>query len=161
MSTRPQPLVGILYGSESDRELVDRCEAVLRDELGIPCETRCLSAHRMPEATREYARSARERGLRVLIAIAGMAAHLPGVVASHTTLPVLGVPAGAGALLGMDALLSMVQMPAGVPVGTLAVGSAGARNAALLAARILALQDDRVAERLAALARRMEEGGRI
>ena len=160
MST-PHPLVGIVYGSESDRELVDRCVAVLRDELQIPCETRCLSAHRMPEATRAYATSARERGLRVLVAIAGMAAHLPGVLASWTTLPVLGVPAGGSELLGMDALLSMVQMPAGIPVGTLAVGSAGARNAALLAARILALEDPELARRLEDLARRMASGEKI
>jgi len=125
------------------------------EALGIAHEVVVTSAHRSPERTAEYARTARERGIRVFIVGAGRAAHLAGAVAAHTTLPVLGVPLESGALRGADALLSTVQMPAGVPVGTLAIGGAGAENAALLAAQILALSDERLARDLEARKRKM------
>ncbi len=131
-----QPLVGIVMGSQNDWETL-RAAAELLDEFGVPYEARVASAHRSPELAAEYARSAESRGLEVIIAAAGLAAHLPGVLASLTLLPVLGVPMASKALGGLDALLSMVQMPGGVPVGTLAVGSHGAKNAALLTVRIL------------------------
>jgi len=134
-------LVGILMGSRSDWELMCHAAATL-DSLGIAHEVNAISAHRAPDRLAEYCASARDRGLKVLIAGAGLAAALPGVVAAKTTLPVLGVPLPSPALGGMDALLSIVQMPPGVPVGTLAIGKAGAINAALLAAAILALSDD-------------------
>ena len=140
-------LVGLIMGSRSDWETMRHAAATL-DELGVPYEQRVVSAHRTPDLLFEYAASAEERGLRVLIAGAGGAAHLPGMAASKTTLPVLGVPVESRALSGIDSLLSIVQMPAGVPVGTLAIGRAGAVNAALLAASILALGDSGVAERL-------------
>jgi len=114
------------------------------DQLGIPNEARVLSAHRTPDATADYTRKAAERGIRVIIAAAGGAAHLAGVIAAYTWLPVLGVPMQSQSLHGLDSLLSMAQMPGGIPVGTLAIGSAGAKNAALLAASILALSDDRI-----------------
>ncbi len=141
------PLVGIVMGSKSDEPVMRRAADVL-EALEVPWEMRVSSAHRMPDATLEYARTAQERGLKVLIAGAGMAAALPGVVAAVTPLPVLGVPMKGSAFLGLDALLSIVQMPRGVPVGTLAVGEAGATNAGLLAARILALGDPELARRL-------------
>lgn len=125
-------------GSQSDWETMREAAEVLR-EFGVGCECRVVSAHRTPLWMVEYAQSAAERGLRVLIAGAGGAAHLPGMIASLTTLPVLGVPVQSKALSGLDSLLSIAQMPAGVPVGTLAIGAAGARNAALLAVRILAI----------------------
>lgn len=131
------PLVGIIMGSRSDWETMRRAAETL-GELGVPCETRVVSAHRTPDLLFEYASSARERGLEVIIAGAGGAAHLPGMVAAKTSLPVLGVPVRSKSLSGMDSLLSIVQMPAGVPVGTLAIGEAGAVNAALLAASIVA-----------------------
>ena len=141
------PLVGLLMGSRSDWETMRHAAETL-DELGIAYERRVVSAHRTPDLLFEYAGSAAERGLRVLIAGAGGAAHLPGMTAAKTTLPVLGVPVESKALSGMDSLLSIVQMPAGVPVGTLAIGRPGAVNAALLAASILAVGDPAVAERL-------------
>ena len=132
-----QPLVGLIMGSKSDWETMAHAAATL-DQLGVPYEVRVVSAHRTPRLMAEYAESAEGRGLQVLIAGAGGAAHLPGMVAAHTTLPVLGVPVESKALKGLDSLLSIVQMPAGVPVGTLAIGRAGAVNAALLATAILA-----------------------
>ena len=131
-----QNLVGVIMGSKSDWEFM-RHAAQTFDSLGIPYEVRVLSAHRTPDATLEYAESAERRGLEVIIAAAGGAAHLAGVVAAKTTLPVLGVPMESQALKGLDSLLSIVQMPAGIPVGTLAIGKAGAINAALFAAAIL------------------------
>lgn len=132
-------MVGIIMGSHSDWETMQHVAATL-DKLGIPNEARVLSAHRTPEEAFEYARSARERGVEVLVAGAGMAAALPGVLAAKTTIPVLGVPLVSGPLAGVDALLSIVQMPPGIPVGTLAVGKAGAVNAAFFAAAILGLK---------------------
>jgi phosphoribosylaminoimidazole carboxylase PurE protein len=155
-----RPLVGIVYGSVSDEPVMRECESLL-EQLGVAYETRMLSAHRMPETTGAYARDARRRGLRVLIAGAGMAAHLPGVLASLTTLPVIGIPLCGSALEGLDALYSMVQMPAGVPVATVAVGKAGAKNAAILAAQILALADAALARRLEELKRRLEKGEKV
>lgn len=132
-----QPLIGVIMGSKSDWETMQNAAEVLA-EFGVPYECRIVSAHRTPEFMREYAQAAEQRGLEVIIAGAGGAAHLPGMVASHTVLPVLGVPVQTQALKGMDSLLSIIQMPAGIPVGTLAIGKAGARNAALLAVAILA-----------------------
>lgn len=142
-----EPLVGVIMGSRSDWETM-RHTAETLDGLGIPFEQRVVSAHRTPDLLFDYAASAESRGLRVLVAGAGGAAHLPGMAASKTTLPVLGVPVESKALSGMDSLLSIVQMPAGVPVGTLAIGRAGAVNAALLAAAILAGSDAALADRL-------------
>ncbi|MEO7278015.1 MAG: 5-(carboxyamino)imidazole ribonucleotide mutase [Sphingomicrobium sp.] len=142
-----KPLVGIIMGSRSDWETM-RHSADTLDELGVAHEARVVSAHRTPKRLYDYAQSARERGLRVIIAGAGGAAHLPGMTASMTSLPVLGVPIESQALKGMDSLLSIVQMPAGVPVGTLAIGKAGAINAALFAAAILAAGDDPLSKRL-------------
>jgi 5-(carboxyamino)imidazole ribonucleotide mutase len=133
---QPQPLVGVIMGSRSDWETMSHAAETL-DTLGVPHEVRVVSAHRTPDLLFEYASSAEGRGLRVIIAGAGGAAHLPGMSASMTTLPVLGVPVESRALKGMDSLLSIVQMPAGIPVATLAIGRAGAINAALLAAAIL------------------------
>jgi 5-(carboxyamino)imidazole ribonucleotide mutase len=130
------PLVAIIMGSTSDWETMKNASDVLRD-FGVPHECRVVSAHRTPDLLFEYAKSAEERGLEVIIAGAGGAAHLPGMTASQTVLPVLGVPVQSKALSGMDSLLSIVQMPAGIPVGTLAIGTAGAKNAALLAVSIL------------------------
>jgi len=148
MSELPPPRVGLIMGSRSDWATLKHAAAVL-DELGIAHDDRVVSAHRTPKRLVDYASGARERGLKVIIAGAGGAAHLPGMVAAMTTLPVLGVPVQSRALRGLDSLLSIVQMPAGVPVGTLAIGRAGAVNAALLAAAILALQDEAVAAALA------------
>jgi 5-(carboxyamino)imidazole ribonucleotide mutase len=139
--------VGIIMGSQSDWATM-RHAAEMLDALGISYEAKIVSAHRTPERLYAYARGAAERGLKVIVAGAGGAAHLPGMAASMTRLPVLGVPVESKALSGMDSLLSIVQMPAGVPVGTLAIGSAGAGNAGLLAAAILALNDPALAERL-------------
>jgi 5-(carboxyamino)imidazole ribonucleotide mutase len=144
-----EPLVGIIMGSKSDWETM-RHAADLLDKLEVPHETKVVSAHRTPRRLYEYAHSARERGLKLVIAGAGGAAHLPGMTASMTELPVLGVPIETQALKGMDSLLSIVQMPAGVPVGTLAIGKAGAINAALLAAAILANEDEALGQRLRA-----------
>lgn len=144
---QPSPLVGIIMGSRSDWETM-RHAAELLDELEVPYEKRIVSAHRTPEWMAEYARTAEERGLAVIIAGAGGAAHLPGMVASLTVLPVLGVPVQTRTLQGLDSLLSIVQMPGGVPVGTLAIGEAGAKNGALLAARILGISRSEIRERL-------------
>ncbi len=141
------PDVGIIMGSRSDWETMRHAAETL-DTLGVASETRVISAHRNPDRLRDYAAGARERGLKVIIAGAGMAAALPGAAAALTPLPVLGVPIGTKDLGGLDSLLSMVQMPGGVPVGTLAVGRAGAVNAALLAAAILALGDAKTAAAL-------------
>ena len=137
------PLVGVLMGSKSDWETMSHCVATL-EALGIQCEARVLSAHRTPDEAVEYAETAEQRGLEVIIAAAGGAAHLAGVMAAKTTLPVLGVPMKGWSLDGLDSLLSTVQMPGGVPVGTLAIGKAGAINAALLAGQILALKHERI-----------------
>ena len=145
-SSKP-PLVAILMGSKSDLDEMTRASKVL-EELDVAHEVVVTSAHRSPDRTAEYARSARARGIKVMIVGAGRAAHLAGAVAANTNLPVLGVPLESGALKGLDALLSTVQMPGGVPVGTLAIGGSGAENAALLAAQILALSDERLAAAL-------------
>jgi 5-(carboxyamino)imidazole ribonucleotide mutase len=142
-----EPLVGIIMGSSSDWETMRHAADTL-DQLGVAHETKIVSAHRTPKRLYQYAQSAKARGLKVVIAGAGGAAHLPGMTASMTSLPVLGVPIETQALKGMDSLLSIVQMPAGVPVGTLAIGKAGAVNAALLAAAILANQDSALGRRL-------------
>ncbi|MGH9406715.1 MAG: 5-(carboxyamino)imidazole ribonucleotide mutase [Terriglobia bacterium] len=139
VTNAPKPLVGIIMGSQSDWETMSAAAAILQD-LGVPFETRVVSAHRTPDAMFEYASSAEQRGLEVIIAGAGGAAHLPGMSAAKTILPVLGVPVESQALRGADSLLSIVQMPGGVPVGTLAIGKAGAKNAALLAAEILGVK---------------------
>ncbi|HET7605846.1 MAG TPA: 5-(carboxyamino)imidazole ribonucleotide mutase [Sphingomicrobium sp.] len=144
-----EPMVGIIMGSSSDWDTM-RHAAEMLDQLGVPHETKIVSAHRTPKRLYDYARSAKGRGLRVVIAGAGGAAHLPGMTASMTPLPVLGVPIESQVLKGMDSLLSIVQMPAGVPVGTLAIGRAGAVNAALLAAAMLATSDAALAQRLEA-----------
>jgi 5-(carboxyamino)imidazole ribonucleotide mutase len=144
-----QPLVGVVMGSKSDYEVLVAAVEILR-ALQIPHEARIVSAHRTPDWLFEYAESARERGLRVIIAGAGGAAHLPGMLAAKTLIPVLGVPVATTQLNGLDSLLSIVQMPKGVPVGTLAIGRPGAANAALLAAEILAATDEALYQRLAA-----------
>ena len=148
--------IGIIMGSRSDWETM-RHAAEMLDALAVPYETRVVSAHRTPERLYDYARTAAERGLKVIIAGAGGAAHLPGMAASMTRLPVLGVPVESKALSGMDSLLSIVQMPAGIPVGTLAIGKAGAANAGLLAASILSLGDTALAGRLEDWRRRQTE----
>ncbi len=143
----PNPVVGIIMGSQSDWDTMQHAHDTLH-ALEIPHETRIVSAHRTPDRLVDYAKNAKSRGLKVIIAGAGGAAHLPGMTASMTPLPVLGVPVETHALKGMDSLLSIVQMPGGIPVGTLAIGKAGAINAALLAASILALNDSALATRL-------------
>ena len=148
MEESAQP-VGIVMGSQSDWPTM-RASAELLDALGVGHEARIVSAHRTPDRLVDYARSAKRRGVKVIIAGAGGAAHLPGMIASMTTLPVLGVPVQSRALQGLDSLLSIVQMPGGVPVGTLAIGESGARNAGLLAASILALSDSALDGRLEA-----------
>ncbi len=150
------PLVGIVMGSKSDWETMRHAADTL-DALGVDYETRVVSAHRTPDLLFEYAASAEERGLEVIVAGAGGAAHLPGMTAAKTALPVLGVPVESKALSGLDSLLSIVQMPAGVPVGTLAIGRAGAVNAALLAAAIVARGRPELAERLGAWRRDQTE----
>ena len=152
-----QPLVGVIMGSKSDREVMQDCTDQLK-ELGIPHEVRVLSAHRTPKQTQEYAESAGERGIEVLIAGAGWAAHLAGVIAAHTIVPVIGVPIDSSPLNGLDALLSTSMMPAGVPVATMGIGKAGASNAAILAAQILALNDPPLAERLHDYKKQLAEG---
>jgi len=154
--TVSSPLVGLIMGSQSDWPTLRAAEEIL-DALAIPHEARIISAHRTPDRLYAYARKAAERGLRVIIAAAGGAAHLPGMTASMTCLPVLGVPIETSALKGMDSLLSIVQMPGGVPVATFAIGENGARNAALHAAAILALSDDALAARLEAWRTRQTE----
>ncbi len=154
--SKPQsePIVGIIMGSRSDWETMEPVRTTL-DELGIACEIRVVSAHRMPEEMFAYASSASKRGLKVIVAGAGGAAHLPGMTAAKTLVPVIGVPVQSKALHGIDSLLSIAQMPPGVPVATMAIG--GAINAALFAARIVALGDSAVAERLAAYVTRMHD----
>ncbi len=149
------PLVAVIMGSKSDWDTMRNAVEIL-DELGVPNEARVLSAHRTPDATAEFARNAADRGLRVIIAGAGGAAHLAGVIAAHTWLPVLGVPIQSK-LQGLDSLLSTAQMPGGIPVGTLAIGEAGAKNAALLAAAILATSDETVREKLQIFRRKQSE----
>lgn len=144
----PNPLVGIIMGSQSDWDTMGHAHEILH-ELGVPHEVRIVSAHRTPDRLVEYAKTAQSRGLKVIIAGAGGAAHLPGMAASMTTLPVLGVPVESHALKGMDSLLSIAQMPGGVPVGTLAIGKAGAINSAILAASILGLSNPEIAASVA------------
>lgn len=146
---KEKPLVGVVMGSKSDYDVMVSAVEILR-ALGVPYEARVVSAHRTPDLLFEYASTARERGLRAIIAGAGGAAHLPGMLAAKTLVPVLGVPVAATQLNGMDSLLSIVQMPKGVPVGTLAIGKAGAANAALLAAEMLATTNAALYERLSA-----------
>ena len=143
----PKPLVGIIMGSDSDLPVMEKAAEVLK-EMGVPYEIDITSVHRQPDKAAEYAKTARERGLEVVIAGAGMAAHLPGMAAAHTTLPVIGVPLKSGALNGLDALYSTVQMPAGVPVATVAID--GAKNAAYLACSILSIKHPDLIEKLAA-----------
>jgi len=146
--TEDTPLVGIIMGSQSDWDTMKESAKIL-EQLGIACEAKIISAHRTPKRLGDYVESAAGRGLKIIIAGAGGAAHLAGVTAALTTLPVLGVPMESKALKGMDSLLSIVQMPGGIPVGTLAIGKPGAKNAGLLAAAILGLADDGIARRLA------------
>ncbi len=137
------PLVGVVMGSKSDSETIQPMLDIL-EQLGIDHEVNIISAHRTPEKAQQYAGSSRERGIEVIIAAAGMAAHLPGVLASWTTLPVIGIPMSSGELNGVDSLYSIVQMPAGIPVACMAIGTAGAKNAAYLAAEILGLKYDKI-----------------
>lgn len=150
-------MVGIVLGSKSDLELAEKAAEILRS-LAVPYEVRVLSAHRSPAETASYAKEAEDRGVKVLIGVAGLSAALPGVLAAHTRLPVIGVPASGGALNGLDALLSISQMPSGVPVAATTIGSGGARNAALLACRILALSDNQLAARLYKYMEKMRDG---
>lgn len=147
MTTPPSPLVAVIMGSKSDWETMRHASETLA-ALGVPHESRVVSAHRTPDFLFQYVSEAEARGIQVIIAGAGGAAHLPGMAAAKTTLPVLGVPVKSRALQGVDSLLSIVQMPKGVPVGTLAIGEAGAANAALLAAQVLALHDPELRRRL-------------
>ncbi len=153
------PLVAVIMGSKSDWETMRHADEVLTS-FGVAHECRVVSAHRTPEYMAEYARAAEERGIHVIIAAAGGAAHLPGMVAAHTTVPVLGVPIESHTLKGVDSLLSIVQMPRGVPVGTLAIGKAGAANAALLAIAVLATHDPALRERLRAFRTEQEHAVR-
>ncbi len=156
MTTATEAKVGIIMGSRSDWQTMSAAAQML-EELGVPHEVRVVSAHRTPDLLFEYAATAQERGLQVIIAGAGGAAHLPGMVAAKSLLPVLGVPVESKALSGMDSLLSIVQMPKGIPVGTLAIGTAGAANAALLAASMLANQDPVLRQALADFRARQTE----
>jgi phosphoribosylaminoimidazole carboxylase PurE protein len=148
------PVVGIVMGSDSDWSIMEKASSALED-LDIPFEVTVSSAHRSPEMTAEYARSARARGLKVIIAGAGAAAHLAGAIAAHTTLPVIGVPLDSSSLKGLDALLATVQMPSGVPVATVAIGAAGAKNAAILSAQILAVADPQIEAKLKAFKKKL------
>ena len=154
--TKSSALVAILMGSASDWETMRHCAEML-DQLQVPNESHILSAHRTPDATADFARKAAGRGIQVIIAGAGGAAHLAGVLAGYTWLPVLGVPMQSQALHGLDSLLSIAQMPGGVPVGTLAIGTAGAKNAALLAAAIIALHDKKIRQNLQAFRKKQTE----
>lgn len=149
-----QPIVGIIMGSDSDLGTMQAAEGILKD-FGVPCELEIVSAHRTPDRMADYAKTARKRGLRVIIAGAGGAAHLPGMIASHTTLPVIGVPVQTASLGGVDSLYSIVQMPRGVPVACVAIGNA--TNAALLAVRILAASDAKYAKKLEAFAKKQTD----
>ena len=150
------PLVGIIMGSDSDWGTMQRCVGVLK-QFDVPFEAHVMSAHRTPERAAAYAAEAEGRGLKVLVCAAGLAAHLAGVIAGHTTLPVIGVPMKGGALDGLDALLATVQMPGGIPVATLALGNAGATNAGILATQILALNDPALREKLHAYKKEMAD----
>jgi len=150
-----KPLVGIILGSDSDWPKVQKAREAL-NEFGVPCEVRVMSAHRTPKLVSEYATSAASRGLKVLITAAGGAAHLGGVIAAHTTLPVIGIPVPTADLGGLDSLLSTVQMPGDVPVVSVAVGMGGPRNAGLFAVQILALSDPKLAEKMQAFKRQLE-----
>ncbi|MGD8628669.1 MAG: 5-(carboxyamino)imidazole ribonucleotide mutase [bacterium] len=152
-----KPEVAVLMGSKSDSEVMERAASVLA-RFGVEYSTHVLSAHRTPEKTRDFAREARKKGFKVIIAGAGMAAHLAGAVASETTLPVIGVPMAGSAVGGLDALLATVQMPAGVPVATVAIGGSGAHNAAVLAVEILALSDAGLRKKLAAYKKELAGG---
>ncbi len=154
---KSKPLVGILMGSDSDYDIMVEAAHALK-RFGIPFEMTVSSAHRSPQRTAEYARTARQRGLRVLIVGAGAAAHLAGVVAAESTLPVVGVPVDASALKGLDALLATVQMPAGIPVATMAIGKAGARNAGIFAAQIIAGDEPDMIEKLESFKRELADG---
>jgi 5-(carboxyamino)imidazole ribonucleotide mutase len=156
MDQSDQPVVGVIMGSKSDWETMQHAARML-EQFGVPYECRVVSAHRTPQWMCQYATEAEQRGLKVLIAGAGGAAHLPGMVASQTLLPVLGVPVQSRALSGLDSLLSIVQMPGGVPVGTLAIGDAGAKNAALLALRMLATDDAELRNKLRAFVAEQQE----
>lgn len=161
MNRKSGPIVGIVMGSDSDWPLVRKAAEVFRD-FGVACESRVISAHRTPDLAAEYAKSAASRGLKAIISAAGGAAHLGGVLAAHTTLPVIGIPVAGGALNGVDALLATLQMPSGIPVATVALGSSGPVNAALFAIQILALSSPELARSLAAykekLAAKVEAG---
>lgn len=141
------PEVAIVLGSESDLPQI-KAGLELLESLGVKYEVRILSAHRSPDEVRKFARSAGRRGIKVIIACAGLSAHLPGVIASHTTLPVIGVPLPAGELKGLDAFISILQMPSGIPVATMSIGGAGVKNAVLLAAEILAIYDDKLKKKI-------------
>jgi len=155
-----EPRILIVMGSDSDLPTMEEAAKIL-DQFGVPYEMRISSAHRSPKRTAQLAREAADRGVKLIVAAAGMAAHLAGVIAAETTLPVIGVPMGGGALSGIDALYAMVQMPGGIPVATMAIGKAGAKNAALFAIQILALQDSDLARKFVeyreAMAREVEE----
>ncbi len=156
VAKQASPLVGVIMGSKSDWDTMSHAVQMLED-LGVPYEARVVSAHRTPDLLFEYAATAQKRGLKVIIAGAGGAAHLPGMCAAKTNLPVLGVPVQSKALNGLDSLLSIVQMPAGIPVGTLAIGKAGATNAALMAASIVALGAPAIARKMAAFRRKQTD----
>jgi len=151
-----KPQVGVVMGSDSDLPIVEEALQVL-DEFGVPYEVKILSAHRSPDQTSAYAKSAAERGLRVILAAAGWAAHLGGVLAAETILPVIGIPVNSSPLQGLDALLATVQMPPGIPVATMAIGKGGAHNAALFAIQVLALQEPQLRDRLKQVKLRMAE----
>jgi len=153
---KSSPLVAVIMGSASDWDTM-RHSVELLEELGVPNEHQILSAHRSPDATADFARKAAGRGVRVIIAGAGGAAHLAGVIAAYTWLPILGVPIQSKALQGLDSLLSIVQMPGGIPVGALAIGASGAKNAALLAASILAVSDEKIRKKLEAFRKKQTE----
>ena len=154
-----QPQVSVIMGSKSDLSVMEKCSGML-DNFGISYEVKILSAHRMPEATSGYAKSLEKRGIKVIIAGAGGAAHLPGTIASHTILPVIGVPLDSSALQGLDALYSIVQMPAGVPVACMAVGVAGAKNAAILAVKILSLSSPELKKKVEEYKARLARGSK-
>ncbi len=155
-----EPLIGIVLGSKSDLPQIANARALLDDFFEVPYEVRIISAHRTPEEAHKYASTAKERGLKAIIAMAGMAAHLAGVMAGSAQVPVLGVPASGGALNGIDALLATSQMPGGVPVATFAIGKAGATNAALFACQMMALSDETMAEKVAAFRERQADAVR-
>ena len=152
-----RPMVGVVIGSKSDKEIALGCTEIL-EKFGIPYELRILSAHRTPDLTRSFAESAKKRGLEVIIAIAGWAAHLAGFIASHTTVPVIGVPVDSSPLKGIDALLSTVQMPPGIPVATVSIGKGGARNAAILAAQILSIKYPEIEKKVLSYREEMRKG---